>query len=89
MNKTNITRIFIVGLKGYLGRSLNEKLKKNKKFVVVNSEQKRKIDFSNLSISRKILNQSNPDLIINCAAKTNIDFCEKNKKNCEKNNRFI
>ncbi len=80
MNKTNITRIFIVGLKGYLGRSLNEKLKKNKKFVVVNSEQKRKIDFSNLSISRKILNQSNPYLIINCAAKTNIDFCEKNKK---------
>jgi len=80
VNKTNITRIFIVGIKGYLGRSLNEKLKKNKKFKVVNSEQKKRIDFSNLSISKKILSQSNPDLIINCAAKTNIDFCEKNKK---------
>ena len=80
MNKNKISKILIIGHKGYLGRNLNEKLKKIKKFTIVNSRQSKRIDFSNLSISKKILNQSKPDLIINCAAKTNIDFCEKNKK---------
>ena len=80
MNKIKITKIFIIGIKGYLGRSLNKQLKKNKNFFVINSDQKQNIDFSNLFKSQKILSQTNPDIIINCAAKTNIEFCERNKK---------
>ena len=39
-----------------------------------------KIDITKFNDLNKLLNKCNPDLIINCAAITNIDLCEINKK---------
>ena len=41
---------------------------------------KKRLDFSRVNICNKVLNFFQPDIIINCAAKTDVDFCEKNKK---------
>ena len=78
--KRKIKKVFIAGSGGFLGKSLKNKLKKNKNYNLVNYSSNKKIDLSDLNSCNKILKSLCPDIIVNCAAKTDVDFCEKNKK---------
>ena len=77
-------KILIFGSSGILGYKLYIKLKSNYK-VYHNGLIKRKLNlnYKNLEI---LLKRICPDVIINCAALTNIDECEKNKIKCKKIN---
>ena len=79
MNRIIKKKVFIVGSNGFLGSNIKNNLKKNKFYNLLTNNSK-KIDFSNTKICKKTLTLLKPDIIINCAAKTNIEFCEKNKK---------
>ena len=68
--------ILILGSSGLLGNKIYYFLKKRGLNVVHNGLKKRKLDIINLN-NLKILFNNQPDLIINCAAITNIEKCEK------------
>ncbi len=69
-------KILILGSSGLLGSKIYYFLKKKKFNIVHNGLKKRKLDITNLNNLKIILNKK-PDLIINCAAITNIEKCEK------------
>lgn len=76
----NSKRIFITGINGQLGGTLNKYL--SRYFNVLNNQE----NFYNLDVSDKselkyFFKELSPDYIINCAALTNVDFCEQNKSN--------
>ena len=81
-------KILLLGSSGLLGKSLYLSLSKN--FTVKhNGLVKRKKDLSKINNIKYLLNYK-PNLIINCSGETNIEKCEKNKKNCyEKNVGFL
>lgn len=74
-------KIIITGGKGFLGTVLTPLLKK--KYSVYqfcnSSKGKYKFDLTKKNFFHTIY-KINPDIIINCAAATNIEFCEKFKK---------
>ena len=79
MNKT-----VIIGC-GFLGSKIFTILKNNEKKVIGTNFQKKSDEFKNLDITNfdlvnSFLNKEKPDLVINCAANTNIDYLEKNEK---------
>ena len=78
-------RILILGSSGILGKNLVIQLK-NKYKVSHNGLKKRKFNLTRLGSLKKILKNSKPDLIINCVAVTNLDFCERNKLESKKIN---
>lgn len=77
--------ILILGSSGLLGNKIYYFLKKRGLNVVHNGLKKRKLDIINLN-NLKILFNNQPDLIINCAAITNIEKCEKFFKETSKIN---
>lgn len=81
-------KILLLGSSGLLGKSLYLSLSKN--FTVNhNGLIKRKKDLSKINSLKYLLNYK-PDLIINCSGETNIDKCEKIKKDCyDKNVGFL
>jgi dTDP-4-dehydrorhamnose reductase len=69
-------KILILGSSGFLGKLIYKKLKNN--FNVINNGLKKKrISLVNFKKTNDLLLNINPNLIINCAALTNIDQCEK------------
>ena len=76
----NSKRIFITGIRGQLGSTLDKYL--STYFNVLNNKEGLKnIDISDRSELNYIFKELSPDYIINCAALTNVDFCEQNKSN--------
>ncbi len=81
-----LKKILITGSNGQLGHSLNLFLK-DKSFLVFNTSLNNGIfndtsyDLSHKNNVSLLINDYNPDYIINCAAYTNVDLCEKHKKN--------
>ena len=75
-------KIFIAGGTGFLGHRLIRFLKKKKYLVVVGSKKKKSEIKLNLTLKKNLnrIMQLNPEIIINCAAMTDVDKCEKNKK---------
>ena len=74
----NSKRIFITGITGQLGSTLNKYL--SSYFNVLNNQENfNNIDISDKSELKYIFKELSPDYIINCAALTNVDFCEQNK----------
>lgn len=84
-------KVLITGSNGQLGHSLNLFLK-SKSFAVYNTSLNIgpfNIEGINLSIENNVsilIKKINPDYIINCAAYTNVDQCEKNKKDAYDSN---
>ena len=84
-------KVLITGSNGQLGHSLNLFLK-SKSFTVYNTSLNIgpfNIEGINLSIENNVsilMKKIKPDYIINCAAYTNVDQCEKNKKNAYDSN---
>jgi dTDP-4-dehydrorhamnose reductase len=81
----SLKKILITGSNGQLGHSLNLFLK-DKSFLTLNSSLsvgRYTNNGSDLSIEKNVsslMTEFLPDFIINCAAYTNVDLCEKNKK---------
>jgi dTDP-4-dehydrorhamnose reductase len=82
-------RILITGAKGQLGKQVNNILENgrselgiisslynNATIISVDVED---LDITDLSAVKKYILETKPDLIINCAAYTNVDACENNE----------
>ena len=78
-------KILILGSSGLLGNKIYYFLKQKKLNVMHNGLEKRNLDLTNLN-NFKIILKKKPDLIINCAAITNIEKCEKFFKKTSKIN---
>jgi len=77
--------ILITGCSGQLGNKLYEDL--SAQFNVIptykhHRDKKNKLDITSTTDCNFIFSNYNPDIIINCAALTNVDSCERNKKLC-------
>lgn len=72
-------KVLILGSSGFLGKLIYKKLKDDF-HVITNGLKKRRISLASFKKTNKLLLNINPDLIINCAALTNIDYCEKYPK---------
>lgn len=82
-------KILITGSKGQLGNELQDIIKKGYSEigkvseVIKNSEvfplDIDELDITNLENVKKVLNEIKPDVVINCAAATNVDGCESNE----------
>lgn len=74
-------KILITGCNGQLGRAINkEYARDNVEFIntdVMDSETSVALDITNLSEVLSMVEEQKPDVIINCAAHTNVDACEK------------
>ena len=84
-------KILITGSNGQLGHSLNLFLK-SKSFLVSNTSLNigpYNLEGYDLSLEKnvsKLIKRCKPDFIINCAAFTNVDYCERDKKNAYDSN---
>ena len=78
-------KILILGSSGLLGNKIYYFLKKKGLNILHNGIKKRILELTSLN-NLKIILQEKPDLIINCAAVTNIEKCEKFFKETSKIN---
>lgn len=82
-------KILITGSNGQLGNELQRIIKTGKAEIAKVSENISnamvialdipELDITNFSLVKKSLNEIRPDVVINCAAATNVDGCETNK----------
>lgn len=82
-------KILITGSKGQLGTELQDIIKKGKGEIGPISEEIKnyeviavdvdELDITNLDQVKKVLTLYKPNVVINCAAATNVDGCETNK----------
>ena len=80
-------KILIFGSSGFLGKYIFDTLKKENKFKIYdNGIKKKKINLTKKIFIEKIICKIRPDLIINCAAISDVDICEKNPKLSKKIN---
>lgn len=73
-------KVIILGSSGILGSSIYSSL--NQKFIKVvdTGFKKRKYNFLKIKELEKLISKINPDVLINCSGLTDIDHCERNKK---------
>ena len=86
-------KILIVGASGFLGSTFLSIFKKNYNVLGTyckNKPKSNKIKFIKLENNhksfKKKIKEFSPNIIIHCAGITDIEYCEKNKKNCKKVN---
>ena len=79
-----INKIWIVGANGQLGRAVFNLLDSRR--IEILSTDIDDVDITNLNDTLSFSDFNHPDVIINCAAFTNIDECEKNIKDAYKVN---
>ena len=77
--------VLITGCSGQLGYRLFRDL--SNQFNVIDTyrrhlDSSRKLDLLERSDFEYIFSKYSPDIVINCAAITDVDYCEKNKKHC-------
>lgn len=82
-------RILITGSNGQLGNELQKIVSTGKAEIGAVSEEIKNaevfamdvniLDITNLEQVKKVLNEVKPDVVINCAAVTNVDGCEANQ----------
>ena len=83
------SKILITGAEGQLGRVLQQRLgasfnliptAKSPSEMAIKKRNVRQMDITDLSSVKSCIEIENPDTIINCAAMTDVDACEKNHK---------
>ena len=81
LGKMSANKIVVLGSNGRVGRELMEQISLNRKYKVFgfNKSNLNIIDHKKVS---NILESIRPNTIINCAAYTNVDLAESNKKKC-------
>ena len=82
-------KILITGSKGQLGNELQRiikngyseigKVSENIKNSEVSPLDIDELDITKLEDVKRVLNEIKPDVVINCAAATNVDGCESNQ----------
>ena len=74
-------KILVTGCNGQLGRAIQQEYKEAAEFIltdVVEGENIKKLDITKVDEVLNIARDLKPDVIINCAAATNVDGCETN-----------
>ena len=78
-----MTTILITGASGQLGMSLKRIF--NSKYEIISTTGNNNptgssmhLDVTNPMLFKEVMETTNPDLVINLAALTNVDLCEKN-----------
>ena len=91
-----MNKILLTGSSGILGSSLLKNL--NEEFIFLNLINKKRIEkkFNQIKLKnldknslKKLVDGFGPDVILHCAAITDIEFCEKNKKKCKEINYYF
>lgn len=75
-------KILVTGCNGQLGRALQKEYKDSVEFIltdVVKGDGIRPLDITSVSDCMSLVSEERPDVIINCAAATNVDGCEKDE----------
>ncbi len=72
-------KILLLGHKGMLGSSLLLSLSRAHK---VTGFDKNEIDVTSSDACRELINNNDPDIVVNAAAYTDVDGCEKEKDEC-------
>ncbi len=67
--------MLIIGFKGMLGTDLYKMSKVNYNVIGLDSDE---LDITDLDAVKSKLNEIKPNIIVNCAAYTNVDGCEEN-----------
>ena len=73
-------KILVTGCNGQLGRAIRKEYEGEADFIntdVIDAEGMTKLDITNVEETVGLVRQTKPDVIINCAAATNVDGCEK------------
>ena len=76
-------KILLTGALGQLGRAIRREYEGAADFILTDMADAggiKKLDISDESQVMEAVSESRPDLIINCAAYTNVDGCEKNEE---------
>ncbi len=74
-------KILLTGANGQLGRALQKVYGDEAEFILtdmIEMDGLIQLDISDLSAVKSCLKQTKPDVVINCAAMTNVDGCEQN-----------
>jgi dTDP-4-dehydrorhamnose reductase len=86
-------KILITGANGLLGQAVSSIFKRESDFELIQSSVEDspfldlgikylKLDITNKDEVKKLVSQNHPDVIINCAAFTDVDKCESERENC-------
>ncbi|MBQ6442840.1 MAG: dTDP-4-dehydrorhamnose reductase [Lachnospiraceae bacterium] len=73
-------KILVTGCNGQLGRAIRKEYEGEADFIntdVIDAEGITKLDITNVAETVGLVRETKPDVIINCAAATNVDGCEK------------
>lgn len=70
-------KILVTGARGMLGTDLMTVLRERHEVVGMDIEE---LDITDINQTLGILRENNPDVVINCAAYTNVDGCESNEE---------
>lgn len=68
-------KVLITGAKGQLGLELSKQLRLNEKVEVIETDRN-ELDITDMNIVNTFISEIKPDVIINCAAHTQVDQCE-------------
>jgi len=84
-----VIKLLITGSNGQLGSHFN--YIQNSLFKIIQTHRKQESDFISMDLTDdkqvySVINKYNPDVIINTAAITNVDFCQSNKSLARKVN---
>lgn len=84
-----LRKILILGSKGMLGSYLLKEIEKKGNFEIFASSRSNIVyscDFRDKQSVSKLLDKTNPDIVINCVGLTSIDFCESFSEVCSEVN---
>lgn len=73
-------KILITGSNGQLGRAINRKYEADSRYELVNTDVG-ELDITSVDAVIRMTEQVKPDIIINCAAHTNVNLCESDWDN--------
>ena len=76
-------KILVTGCNGQLGRAIQKEYGDSVEFIKTDMAEVEGaiiLDISDLDAVRKVCADTNPDVIINCAAFTNVDGCEEREE---------
>jgi dTDP-4-dehydrorhamnose reductase len=74
---SNSPSVAVIGTDGRLGAALAREYARD---LEVTSYKRSQVDLGRLDQIRSVLSETEFDLLINCAALTNVDYCESNRK---------
>ena len=75
----NCKKILVTGGKGQLASSFSSLFSDD---YEIHSFNKQDLDITNIDNVEKVINKVEPDVILNCAAMTDVDLCEINEDGC-------